>query len=111
MDVERQRRVALNESAFREVNEQIAGQVAHWFEGAEDLMSFVCECGDGACAETVDLTRAEYESVRAYGERFAIVAGHEILDVERVVERNERFTVVEKVEVGANVARERDPRS
>lgn len=111
MDVERQRRVALNESAFREVNEHIAGQVAHWFEGAEDLTSFVCECGDGACAETVDLTRAEYESVRAHGERFAIVAGHEIPDAERVVERNERFSVVEKIAVGADVARERDPRS
>ena len=111
MEAERQRRVALNESAFRDVNERIAGGVAHWFEGTDDFMSFVCECGDTGCAEVVNLTRSEYERVRAHGARFAIVAGHDMPDVERVVERNERFSVVEKIHVGADVAKERNPRS
>ena len=109
-DAERQRRVALNESTFREVNERIAGQVAHWFEGSDELMSFVCECGDTQCGEMVRLTPDEYERVREHGTRFTIVGGHELPDVERVVERNERFAVVEKIELGADVAKEHDPR-
>ena len=109
MDTERQKRVADNESTFRDVNERI--EETHERYGAEGPQEFLCECGTTECSERVHLTLAEYEALRANPLRFAIVPGHEIPEVERVVEEHERFTVIEKHGVGGEVARERDPRT
>jgi hypothetical protein len=56
------------------------------------------------------LTVAEYEAVRARPTRFLLKPGHWQSEVERVVEQNERFAVVEKHEEEAEIARETDPR-
>lgn len=42
------------------------------------------------------MTLHEYEQLRQNPLRFAVLPGHEIADIEEVVERNERFLVVEK---------------
>jgi hypothetical protein len=86
-------------TAFREVNERIAELTTLLDEAG--LNVFVCECGDLGCAERLELTSAEYEAVRARGDRFAVRPGHERPDVERVVGGNGRFLVVE---VGASRA-------
>jgi hypothetical protein len=53
----------------------------------------------------------EYEALRKDGTRFAVVPGHEVPDIERVVERHQAYWVVEKQDPEAKeVARERDPR-
>ena len=43
--------------------------------------------------------------------RFAIVDGHELLEVEEVVERHDRYAVVRKLEASGAVAKETDPRA
>jgi hypothetical protein len=58
---------------------------------------FRCECGDGACADPIALTRAEYECVRAHATRFAIAHNHENPESDRVVAEHERYTIVEKL--------------
>lgn len=75
-----------------------------WIEGANESMglhtgtdAFRCECGDGACAFPIALTRAEYECVRAHATRFAIAHNHENPESDRVVAEHERYTVVEKL--------------
>ena len=60
--------------------------------------------------DRVELTLREYEEVRSHATRFFIVPGHEVTAVERVVEQNPRFAVVEKLDRGAEVAEQRDPR-
>ena len=91
MEHQGKQRVAMNEATFRKVNEGMKdGQ-----DASED-MSFVCECGRLHCTQIIRLTRAEYEAVRGNPRRFAIVAGHEILEAEEVVERHDRYLVVEK---------------
>jgi hypothetical protein len=91
MDVQGRQRVAMNEATFRKVNEGMeAGQEP------TGLLTFVCECGRLGCNKLIALTRAEYEDVRANSRRFAIVDGHEIDEVEDVVERTDRYVVVEK---------------
>ena len=91
MDRQGRQRVAMNEATFRRVNEAMeAGQEA------SGLMSFVCECGRLGCSDLIQLERAEYEAVRQNPRRFAIVAGHEIPETEDIVERHERYMVVEK---------------
>lgn len=110
----REERLAGNEALFREVNERVA-------EVAEDLLSvevtadplkFNCECGRETCAEQIEMTLVEYEAVRASPIRFAVTPGHEVPDIERVVERYPNYLVVEKQDEEAEeVARETDPRT
>ena len=100
-------RAARNEAAFRETNESI-NRIAGRFDSAEN--DFVCECADPSCAELVTLRLDEYEAVRSRGDRFFVVAGHDDPAIERVVERQDRFVVVEKIGPGAAIAEELDPR-
>lgn len=106
MDTQGKQRVAMNEATFRKVNEGM--------EVGQDpggLLTFICECGRLGCNRLIELTRAEYEGVRANPRRFAILAGHEIEDVEKVVERHDRYLVVEKAgDVEAEVVEQTDPR-
>jgi hypothetical protein len=106
----REERVARNETLFREVNERIK-QVNVGLATAE-ATDFLCECGDESCTQPISLTMAEYESVRAEPTHFAIVAGHVVPDVERVLVSNERYAVVEKVDPDAvRIVEAEDPRS
>ncbi len=104
----RAERAAKNEAVFREVNEHIAETAAGW---QDDRLVAVCECHSASCQSTVDLSIAEYEAVRAHADRFLLADGHEDSDVERVVERTDRFIVVEKLGEGREVARRLDPRT
>ena len=111
VDDERQKRVAENECIFREVNEQVTKALPNAFDAANDYMRFVCECASEECTTLMEMTRNEYEAVRASGRRFTIAPGHADSGVERVVETNERFEVVEKLELAAAVAEARNPRA
>jgi hypothetical protein len=90
-------RKARNEALLRAVNERIEDvrRFAAPVREADEFIEFHCECGD--CTETVLLTAPEYEAVRAQDDRFAVRPGHETLDLERVVERSERYLLVDKV--------------
>jgi 5-bromo-4-chloroindolyl phosphate hydrolysis protein len=91
---------------WREVNERIRA-VAE----ASEHMEFLCECANLECAETLNLTVAEYEHIRSSPVRFPIAIGHDFPDVENVVEENERYAVVQKRGVAAEEAARLDPRS
>jgi hypothetical protein len=106
---ERERRIGRNEEVFRRVNEQIE-QVNEAFGSVAGTMTLVCECGDTSCIEQIEVTPAEYTRLRSDPTWFAIRPGHEIPDVEDVVERDDRYWVVEKHEgEPAEVAREMSP--
>ena len=72
--------------------------------------SVVCECCDESCDETSALTLEEYERVRADANRFAVLPGHEVAEVEQVVEATDRYVVVAKLGAGGQVAERLDPR-
>ncbi|HEY7198228.1 MAG TPA: hypothetical protein VH306_13670 [Gaiellaceae bacterium] len=102
----REERIGRNETLFREVNERIE-QVSPSYE-----TEFICECGDRDCIDPVPMTLGEYEKIRMEPHRFLVVPGHEIPDVERVVDRGDGYLVVEKHEGGpAELAEREDPRS
>jgi hypothetical protein len=105
----RQERYVRNESLFREVNERIA-EVNEGFE-VDGQADFLCECGRNQCLETVQLSRQEYEAVRAEGDRFVIRPGHENESVERVLARYETYLVVEKIGAAGDESEALDPRS
>ncbi|MFN2490192.1 MAG: hypothetical protein ABR529_10735 [Actinomycetota bacterium] len=90
-------RVGGNEAHFREVNEAVEHSAQHSAAYPRgDAIGFVCECGSDDCSVPVYLTVDQYESVRADAARFAIVPGHDIPGTEEIVERYERYDVVEK---------------
>ena len=103
-------REARNEARFREQNEWI--ETTNERFGADPLRVFVCECGDADCTQTIELTRAEYESVRSASTHFAVVPNHENPESEQVVSEGSRFSVIDKIEGWSlRIARETDARS
>jgi hypothetical protein len=103
---ERAERIGKNEALFREVNERIE-EVS---EGG--TIEFLCECGDAECTQPLALAVTAYEEVRAEPDRFAILPGHELPDVEEIVQRHDGYLVVRKFSGGAaEVAEARDLRS
>ena len=107
---ERQRRLGLNETLFREVNERIE-RVSETLQIANERIGILCECGDDACTERVDVDLRDYERIRSDGALFFVRPGHESPDVEDVVERGDGWDVIRKKTGGpADLARELDPR-
>jgi hypothetical protein len=105
--VNREDRLARNETLFREVNERIE----EIRSPEEDQIDFLCECGVEECKDAVRLTVVEYEKLRADPTTFAVVPGHSIEDIESVVVETERFHVVRKHPGEQDIARSTDPRS
>lgn len=103
-----QERLGANEAVFREINEGI--ERGQWPGEEDSPVSFRCECARLGCNELIELSLREYERVRANPRRFIVLPGHERLDVEKVVERNPGYFVVEKIEAAADHAIETDPR-
>jgi hypothetical protein len=95
----RAERIGRNEDLFRKVNDQIEG-VNEAFGVFTGTMSILCECGKIECIEQIELTLDAYRELRTDPTRFAVKPGHELPDVERVVERHEGYFVVQKKEGG-----------
>jgi hypothetical protein len=109
---DRQKRAAKDQSLFREVNERVRdmNESSHVFTTLGD---WVCECANDTCAERLTLSSRDYEAVRRHGARFLVAPGDEHVwpDVERVIEMNDDYWVVEKLEHAAEIAQRADPRS
>ena len=95
---------------FREVNEQVR-QVNETFGQDGYAESFLCECGNSACMQTIRVQTAEYEAVRVHPRRYLIARDHENPEIERIVHENGQFAVVETfVGEASRIAEETDPR-
>ena len=105
----RARRIADNESRFREINERLRRDLRALPEDREPV-DFVCECGRVECADSVKLSLEEYEAIRASSLDFFVVPGHQSPDVEDVVDINERYARVRKHPEAADHVRATDPR-
>jgi hypothetical protein len=102
----REERIARNEVLLREVNERVREVVPP--EGGID---FICECGNEECTARVTLTVSEYEEIRADPVEFFVKPGHQIPDVEEVVDTTDRFLRVRKHLEEQAIARQTDPRA
>jgi hypothetical protein len=101
--------VARNEAFFRAVNEGIA-EASERFES--DEAEFLCECGDADCTHRIEVPLDEYDNVRSHPTRFLVKCGHDLPEVEKVVQRRRRYAIVDKVDrVAAAIVRRLNPRS
>lgn len=88
-----EQRVAVNESLFRDVNKNIHRASA---DGRHPEAHFICECGERSCEEKIPLRIDTYENIRKNDLHFFVKPGHEIPHTEAVIERHDRYLVVEK---------------
>lgn len=102
-------RIAKTESLFRNVNEGIKDASGRL---DTDEARFVCECGDPACTERIEVPLDEYESVRDHATRFVVSPGHVKGPIEKVIRRRKGYSVIEKIDRAvARIARRLNPRT
>jgi len=106
---QRDTRLAQNEIAFREVNEQNAH--AGQSMPPPKQIELVCECSDRDCRRVLMMPFAEYEWLRQNPWRFVVLPGHEAPAVESVVELYDGYVIVEKHLETRPQVESADPRS
>jgi hypothetical protein len=102
-------RAAKNEATFRRANEILEEKAGDLGFG-EERTPYLCECEDERCTAVIQLTREEYEAVRAHPKRFVMAPGHQKADA-RVLQEESGFTVIEKHGEEGDLVAEEDPRS
>ena len=104
---EQTRRVAENESLFRQVNEHV---VAGGRRPAENF-EIICECQDTGCMDHLRVTTETYQRARSEPTDFLLKPGHAKAEFETVIESHEDFEVVRKIGAAAALTKQLDPRS
>ncbi|HEY5660987.1 MAG TPA: hypothetical protein VIR59_09395 [Gaiellaceae bacterium] len=66
----------MNEAIFREVNERIAGLSKRFRRSEDEPLDLVCECRKATYAQRIEMSRTEYEALRAQATHFAVYPGH-----------------------------------
>jgi hypothetical protein len=106
-DETRTRSLAMNQARFRYSNERLRRTAAHIRFEPSDRVPFLCECADRDCFEVVMLSLEEYDRLRRHPSWLLFVAGHEDDESthERIVEAEEGYAIVEKIDAGTEAAR------
>jgi hypothetical protein len=105
---QREERLARNEAMFREANERAKAWEERHREVEVEL--YFCECADPNCPERVGLGKADYERVRSDSRHFVIAPGHELPEVETVIEQHDGWAIIEKAPEVTDIVEARDPR-
>ena len=107
-----ERRKAINEAVFRNVNERMR-QLQHSFAVAErEPLQMICECDRLDCTERIAVGVDAYELIRSHPDHFIVSPSHDDPTIEEVVSVTSGYAVVRK-KAGdpRDVAVETDPRS
>lgn len=102
-------RLAENEVAFRQSNEQVqvklqelqADAVAEGYPASllekSTSLYFYCECSDENCRERIVMKPDAYAKIHKDRQQFIIVPGHEVVSIEKVVKTTPKYAVVKKL--------------
>lgn len=103
-----ERRMAENEVVFRKYNESLtegfrylknAAKESNHEADAPDItepLQFFCECSDENCIDRVPITIPSYELIHKKRNRFIIKKGHEAVAIEKVVNIEKNYAIVDK---------------
>jgi hypothetical protein len=105
----REERLARNEVLFRELNETIQA-IAHAQGSDPHVYEFICECSNIDCTLLLPLTLQVYENTRGEPDLFLVAPGHDLPEIEDVVQEHADFQVVRKRGAAAALATLTDPR-
>jgi anti-anti-sigma factor len=92
----RKQRIVKNEETFRDYNNRRMQAEPVDSTDDEELIPFVCECGDGDCIEALMITAATFTEAHSAPNLFVVKPGHVYPDVERLVTEGETYAIVEK---------------
>jgi hypothetical protein len=92
---ERARRIGENEALYRSINERIEDLNAG-FGMVTETMAVICECGKIECTEQIELDIPTFERVRSDPAQFVVLPGHELPEVETVIERHDGYFLLRK---------------
>jgi anti-anti-sigma factor len=92
----RKQRIVKNEEAFRDYNNRRMQVEPVDATDDDELIPFVCECGDSDCIEALMITAATFSEAHSAPNLFVVKPGHVYPDVERLVTEHETYAIVEK---------------
>jgi hypothetical protein len=92
MGARRASRTEQRQSFVRRLNQ--SASVASLGRDSQDI-AILCECGRDDCETEVMLSGRAYRNIRRQGSWSVIVDGHELPEIDRVVQRRKAFTIVE----------------
>jgi hypothetical protein len=93
---DRHERIAKNETVFRAVNREIEHAEQEAGGGTDQPIEVICECGRPGCSGLISLTIAQYNDVHSQDDRFVVLRGHENPGLEKIVEEQADYLVVDK---------------
>jgi hypothetical protein len=108
---ERERRMTENETLFREVNERVDDTATHFGANEKSTQEYFCECANPDCTFRIQLTHAQYTSIRADPKQFVVLPLHFTPEVETLVTKDEDYWLVRKTGEAGDYAEKLDPRS
>jgi hypothetical protein len=81
----------------REVNERIAELIEVFDDKAEEsVMTVFCECGSEECMTPIEMTLAEYRTVRAGATRWVISSAHIDTPANSIIARRNGYALIEQ---------------
>jgi len=104
-DFHRLRRLQLNEKLFEALNFRLEEQIlelreaGHIPEDPDEPIRYMCECSDPECRERFAMEPHEYSRLHLNPRDCVVLQGHELLEVEVVVEELGDLLVVRKREL------------
>jgi hypothetical protein len=101
----RQERAARNQLLFRTINEQIKDLGERILTAVEEV-DFACECADTSCTKTIRLSPEKFAAINETENRFIVLPGHELSEVEDTLEFCDGFVIVSKRGAGAEYVKE-----
>ena len=99
-DTGRAERIARNEARWRELNAELERGLSDIDRDPDERAAFVCECAKPDCVEMVKLKLEAYQRAHEDDRHFVILPGHQMPEVERVIDEGDGYIVVEKRDVG-----------
>ncbi|HTI34838.1 MAG TPA: hypothetical protein VL422_14250 [Miltoncostaea sp.] len=97
----RARRMRANEELMEELNrrmERLLDDIREQDDEDRDApIAFLCECSHLDCRERIEMEPSRFDRIHQDPEQFILVSGHEIPDVERVVDQFPNHLVVRKL--------------
>lgn len=94
------RRLRENEDLMESLNRRIDERTAQIREedglDTDAPVGFFCECSDLDCRQRIAIEPDDYRAIHRDTEQFVLVPGHEIPEIERVVDQQDGYLIVRK---------------
>ncbi len=99
MDSTSKRRLVENELIFKKKNQRIKAGIKKLIAQSginEFTTELYCECSNEDCSDKIVINTKDYDRVHKNAKHFIVKCGHEVKEVETVLERTKHYCVVEK---------------